>query len=395
MNRNIEQTLFSLLPTQNSDLPPPLVELARSLLTQSRHRVSTLKAEEEIARPYACAHIACDRLKIPLNLPPIDPRPPIPPRIYKRLYSHLDHILPRSAPGSRARAKRLQDSQPIGSSPAGSSPSRPLPSRGTPSKEASLARFRHGVPGGTPSRAASHGSGSHSARQGEKKSALPAWVRPTARFLCHELDGAALGPTVMAGMESIAAPHGVRTDDEWVNAHLAGLLAAVYWFVAERAAMQATGQAVDVARYKAGRARILEVLRRVPGEVKPQADERGAWEGWEVIGTRELDKAVTEVNQRDWLKSDWYRGVLDIKTGDGELSDGGDGEDDQADEEETETPDSPRFCWWKADTMFQDRYDYLTREKKERFGVWKESVMERIRQIEREQADAVGLDQYP
>jgi len=61
MNRPTEQALLSLLPTHNSILPQPLIELASSLLAQSRHRATILKAEEEIARPYACAHIACDR----------------------------------------------------------------------------------------------------------------------------------------------------------------------------------------------------------------------------------------------------------------------------------------------------------------------------------------------
>lgn len=61
MNRSLEQALLSLLPTHNTDLPQPLIELASSLLAQSRNRASTLKAEEEISRPYACAHIACDR----------------------------------------------------------------------------------------------------------------------------------------------------------------------------------------------------------------------------------------------------------------------------------------------------------------------------------------------
>jgi origin recognition complex subunit 6 len=61
MNRSIEQSLLALLPSLNTALPAPLVELASSFLAQSRHRASTLKAEEEIARPYACAHIACNR----------------------------------------------------------------------------------------------------------------------------------------------------------------------------------------------------------------------------------------------------------------------------------------------------------------------------------------------
>lgn len=61
MSRQIEQALLSLLPTQNSNLPPPLIELAGSLLAQSRLHASTLKAEEDVARLYACCHLACDR----------------------------------------------------------------------------------------------------------------------------------------------------------------------------------------------------------------------------------------------------------------------------------------------------------------------------------------------
>jgi origin recognition complex subunit 6 len=61
MSRQIEQTLFSLMPSYGSDLPPSLVELAGSLLAQSRLKASTLKAEEEVARIYACANLACDR----------------------------------------------------------------------------------------------------------------------------------------------------------------------------------------------------------------------------------------------------------------------------------------------------------------------------------------------
>lgn len=66
MSRQIEQALLSLMPTYGSDLPPSLVELAGSLLAQSRHRASALKTEEEIARLYACANIACDRYVIPM-----------------------------------------------------------------------------------------------------------------------------------------------------------------------------------------------------------------------------------------------------------------------------------------------------------------------------------------
>jgi origin recognition complex subunit 6 len=61
MSRQIEQALLSLMPAQADVLPPQLVQLAESLLAQSRQKASTLKAEEDIARLYACAHLACDR----------------------------------------------------------------------------------------------------------------------------------------------------------------------------------------------------------------------------------------------------------------------------------------------------------------------------------------------
>jgi hypothetical protein len=61
MNRSVEQALTSLIPRHNGTLPPELVELASSLLAQSRNNASNLKAEEEIGRTYACANIACER----------------------------------------------------------------------------------------------------------------------------------------------------------------------------------------------------------------------------------------------------------------------------------------------------------------------------------------------
>jgi origin recognition complex subunit 6 len=61
MSRPIEQALNNLIPRHPGTLPPELIELARSLLAQSRMKASTLKAEEEIGRTYACANIACER----------------------------------------------------------------------------------------------------------------------------------------------------------------------------------------------------------------------------------------------------------------------------------------------------------------------------------------------
>ena len=61
MDQSIAQALSGLIPALTGPLPPELVELATSLLAQSRSRASSLKADEEIARAYACANIACER----------------------------------------------------------------------------------------------------------------------------------------------------------------------------------------------------------------------------------------------------------------------------------------------------------------------------------------------
>ena len=61
MERAVTQALVGLLPGTHGDLPKELLELANALLAQSRSQASSLKADEEIARSYACAHLACNR----------------------------------------------------------------------------------------------------------------------------------------------------------------------------------------------------------------------------------------------------------------------------------------------------------------------------------------------
>ena len=100
----VEQSLASLLPTV-SFLPPDLISLASSLLAQSRAKASSLKPEEEIARTYACAHIACARLQRHLDLEIGKPAPPVKSRVYEKLYKYLDSALstPRTPQKNRFR----------------------------------------------------------------------------------------------------------------------------------------------------------------------------------------------------------------------------------------------------------------------------------------------------
>lgn len=69
-NRPVEQALATLLPTHAQDMPQELRSLALSLVAQSRSSSSSLKPDEEIARPFACAELACKRsvLTLPIEL---------------------------------------------------------------------------------------------------------------------------------------------------------------------------------------------------------------------------------------------------------------------------------------------------------------------------------------
>ncbi|KAK0704888.1 origin recognition complex, subunit 6 [Lasiosphaeris hirsuta] len=391
MNRSIEQALLSLLPTHNSTLPQPLTELASSLLAQSRHRASTLKAEEEISRPYACAHIACDRLKITLNLPPIEPRPPIPPRIYKRLYNHLDNILPassstpgRGTPSGNDAVQRLRTPRGKLRAPAASGANTPLgtsplanKTRPTPSKATTLAQFRATPLGQTPNKAprAARGKLSSSAAA----DALPPWIRPVLRFLCVALGPARSGPVVMSGVESIAAPRGVRSADEWVASNLSALLAALYLYVWR--GLTAHGEDIDAAEYVRFRKRLIGALKKARAEVvvTPKVDEEGEegdpWEGWCDVKLKDLDTAALRINRHGWLELDWAAGIEDmVRAGE----DADDREDQDEADEETPEPVQIR----RADTMFQERYDYLSERRRKEYVVWKEGILRKIEELE-------------
>lgn len=329
------------------------------------------------------------RLKISLNLPPIEPRPPIPPRIYKRLYTVLDKVLPNSSTPARSRAGGLGTP---GSKALGSPAARPLPSRGTPTKEASLAAFRNLSKAGTPA--------GLSSRSTAKKhdSALPPWIRPTVRYLCTSLgsnDGPDLAPTIIAGLDTIVAPYRRRTEDEWINTHLTALLGAIYWYVSKSASL-APGEEMTAenskSHYKTMRKGALASLRRARDEVQVTAtngrksevsehEELAFWQDWQdTTRATDIDEAVTEVANRGWLNSDWYRSIDFLRRKGGDENDG---PEDGLEEDIATTTAAVQIR--KADTMLQDKFDYLSERRRAEYRQWKAGIILRIEQLERGQ----------
>ncbi|KAL7623620.1 hypothetical protein AAE478_005172 [Parahypoxylon ruwenzoriense] len=386
MSRTLEPTLLSLLPTYSKDLPRPLLELASSLLTQSRHSAGTLKAEEEVARAYACAHIACERLKISLDLPPIQPRPPVPPRIYKRLYAHLDNVLPAGAIGSSGRVRtpssKLRESGIFGSAQR-------IPSRGTPTKEESLAKFRSPTAAkgdNTPTKFTGKlPSLPIKKKAGGVASALPAWVRPTIQLLCRELDEERIGRTVLAGMQTIAAPHGKRAKDEWTNGHLTPLLAAVYLLVSSQVYLLEEGKALDDSQDARMRKSVLKVLGRAQEKIDVAGmDEDELWIGWTDIESNDVDSAVSRVVQNGWQKEEWFAGMAHIVKTKAAEPDDRDAETEDGDER----PFSEKLHVQRGDTMLQSKWD-MTDRKREEYRVWEAEIMRKIEEIERSRGSEI------
>lgn len=406
MSRAVEANLLSLLPTQSENLPKPLVDLASSLFAQSKNS-STLKQDEEIARSYACCHIACERLKIPLNLPDIQPRPPIAPKVYRRVYAYLDNVLPATPSGRSARMKtpstKLRDA---GGDDGGlfGSPQR-TPSRPTPTAAQSLAKFRSPATAennkASPKVPAGPGqTGKGSAllakrKAGGQDSLLPAWVRPSIQLMCRTLDSERIGKTVLAGMHSIAAPRGLMSTDPWITENLTPLLAAVYFLVTLQVQHLERGTPPDDKEYRQTRKAILGALGQAPAEVQVKGmDEDELWIGWTDVGTRDIDAAVAKVVESEWQDGEWFTGINQLVSNstatEGYSSQhkatgaaaGDENEDvDMHDASQDDGKLAEALHLRKADTMLQSRW-VMTDKKRRDYDRWQDEILRRIEAVE-------------
>ncbi|CAK7262480.1 hypothetical protein SEPCBS57363_000069 [Sporothrix epigloea] len=423
MNRSAEPALRSLLPTHNGPFPPQLTELAGSLLAQSRHRASALKADEEIARSYACAHIACDRLKTSLNLPPIEPRPPIQPRLYKRLYTHLNTIL-QPTPGARlSTASRVEHGNSMRSpNPASTSstPRRVAPEAAAmPSKTAVIPISRKPL---------------------VASSQFPPWVRPTVRYICHELGYSQLAPTIVAGLSAIHTEVAIEAKEkrnrprnrdetgnalgdeanededeeedlqEWLDDSLTALVAALYLYCMSswRENMVENGGTTPGAGSSGGQERqfqldekaILGAFEKVRGVVGARDDTD--WDGWQDLHKRTFRDALVVVSKQQWLQSDWYGDIITLQpstlgagdngqptSDEGEERDGnGDGDGDEGDYSGVSIPTKA----WPADSMNQSRWDFLSSSKQQEYNIWRAQMLDRIKRAEAVQQLPVAMD---
>ncbi|KAF1814354.1 hypothetical protein P152DRAFT_268487 [Eremomyces bilateralis CBS 781.70] len=378
MNRPVEQALTSLLPSLTGPPPPDLVSLAHSLLAQSRSKASTLKSEEEIARTYACAHLACEKLKQRLNLPKIEARPPCGPRVYKKVFNYLSTALASVRGGQEVVTGTQKE----------------LRSRNPKALESS--------PTATRSRLAIHSASkakvSSSSVTPRKRSLLasndavkdiPQWALPMVRRLCGAFHLAEAAPHVFAGLESILSstsraetPNRRRSrrlqDDEGESQSIgADAIPALIIAILLYAVTKITGETISGKVYLKKRAQAVTVASQSAGTSTMSEAEMNA----------EIDGFLRRAQSEGWLDMEWYQNIdepEDVDELDALMQADEDGPTDGTLSTSANGATSTGPSVGSILSM-HDAVDWVGEERKHEYRQWERGIMDRIAKIEREE----------
>ncbi|RDW79037.1 uncharacterized protein DSM5745_05889 [Aspergillus mulundensis] len=434
-NRPVDQALATLLPTHAQDLPQELRSLALSFVAQSRSSSSSLRPDEEIARPFACAELACRRLARTLNLPPLLGHPPCPPKTYKKLYSFLERSLNLASPRRTESASASGTPNRSGSAP--STPTKQSRVVRSPSKAAATPRGLENTPSKpTPlKRAYTNDNESRTLQRPNKihnESHLtstkipdaPSWVMTSIRTVCKTLSTPAprmstwsrppisrtLPPHIFAGVSSILhlvdgkndfdedamdflvpvlnAKDREKDDDfkEVVNA----LVVAVYFLVLARRrqpAESSTDTQQEDTR-KMDKKTFTEMRQTALMSLGLPHSERRHRE--------DVDQWIALIMEQDWAHGkEWFENIPlagDIDGDNEALSDDAGNAGDDGNKRLKALPgDHDLFSSGEAlrrgllpglGTMMQDRVDWLSPERREDYAEWKADILTRIEQAE-------------
>ena len=395
MTTNTTQALASLLPTLNGILPAELVQLSASLLAQSLSRASNLKPEEEIARPYACAEIACQRLRGPLKLPAPHGRPPCAPRVYKKLLTFLAGTLPARPP------KRSADGIEKGSgSKAASSPVKVTTTptknaaRSTLSTPTTTPRKKVGFAGRILDRSSNDAGGSPEA---------PAWVMPLIRLLCVTFSTPLLPPHVYTGVCVVLKLSGVYPSAEQqapsFRKQVSALTIALYFMVLVKMRRGEMTSKVYMSR--------AEKALEVAGLAGAHGDADGRDEA--DVRKNEVDDWIRKINEEGWSRDqEWWSSVPESVFDEVEDEIAGSAREDEDGDVLTDRRRKRRKGREATDahaqedpegvllpglgTMMQDAVDWLSEERKLDYLDWKEVMIGRIRRLEHGRGGAIAAN---
>ncbi|KAL4882606.1 origin recognition complex, subunit 6 [Aspergillus karnatakaensis] len=436
-NRPVEQALATLLPTHAQDLPQELRSLALSFVAQSRSFSSSLKPDEEIARPFACAELACRKLTRPLQLPPLLGHPPCPPRIYKKLYSFLEKSLTPnlSSPTKRPESPSASGT-PLGPGSAPTTPTKQSRVIRTPSKVSATPRGLENTPS-KPTPLKNIYKNADEARPPPRANRIaedhltstkipdaPAWVMASIRMVCKTLSTPAprmstwsrppisrtFPPHIFAGVSSVLYFIETQDDfdeesaeflepitsvkdkekDEDFKEIVYALIVSVYFLVLARR-RQPSESSTDTTEDSS-----RKMDKKTFSEMRQTALVSLGLSSRERRHREDVDQWIALIMERQWAHGkEWFEniphaGELD---GDDELLNGnGDEDGNGRSTKRLKTLPGDRVSFAKDSarrgllaglgTMMQDRVDWLSTDRREDYVEWKADIMARIEQVE-------------
>jgi len=325
-----------------------------------------------------CSANVPTRLKLTLDLPKITPRPPVPPKPYKKVLGYISSALSATATPTRGAAKFRDD---ISNSPLS-----------TPSKTP-----RHGPPTtprtGKPSRVLS-------GRLGFEEEESTQWITPAVRALCKTLDRPEAAPHVFAGVFSVLQAQkdlpaetdtptrkrkrksGGSADHSTITRITERDISALIIVIAFLTISE-LDEEPEPDQYIQQRGLAIKTLRK--HDPQPPQNENDAITSIEYL-TREA--------QNGWLEMDWYRniaknGITDSGAA-GDLSRGI--EDELAGESEALTTgrqakklvvDGGTISLRGGfGTMFNDSADWLSEARKADYVQWKSRIISEINDVQ-------------
>ena len=423
------QPLLSLLPSYNSTtLPLPLTTTASALLAQSRLRAANLKPEEEIARPYACAELAVDRLRESLRLPPKKTGnrtagrggggPPCQPAVYRKFLGFLRGVLdvegavPRSGGGGKRKRDVVveplqQDADEDNEDKlAGEATPTPTPSKrkriysnaNTPTRSRILAGAKSPASTG---KATATFAGRIAAvkKSGVADTEAPASVLPTIRKFTQHFNTGVLAPHVYTGVCVVLRlaelwPRDADADVEEVEfeADVTALCVALYLMVLtkmQRGQLKTkTFNAVVVQAVKMFKGKGLKGREGVEGWIR-RVNREGwcvgqSWWGSVPEGVLAVDvqgRGITEDQDQDEEEEEEEDEMMDLDVD--ELA----GDEDELNlpgtrrrsrQDEAEKPDPEGVLLPGLGTMMQESLDWHSAERRRAFRAWKKGIMKRL-----------------
>ncbi|KAI0999815.1 hypothetical protein K3495_g8384 [Podosphaera aphanis] len=366
----IEHDIVGLIPRHSESLPSELIEHANFLFERSKDKCH-LKPHQEIARSYACAHLACECLKSSLNLPKIEPNPPIPPASYRKLYEQIKSQLATGNPShNRSTSVPSTAVQRVQSSPTKQLSSYQASRQDKSERTSNSSQKRK--------RGLAYPSNS------QKESLIPRWVEAVIRYLCKQTQTTSQRPHILAGVESIIVLKNSSGKSQG-ELQIPALIIAIWLLVVSTTLSYS--EELPLATFKETEAREYLLKAKNCQELrKTIGDSPEAWQGWESFEDKEIDAWREEISSLPLKEMDWWRNMEDCFSNDlvreagapSELDEDIEMEDGVYDDEVTNQTEQK---YPQKTRVRLDKYDYLSQERRQEYANWKNKILLQISTI--------------